>query len=135
MIQPMISSALYLRKPHAQIVMNTVSALLAASALLGLALGLYFRWPAILISAPILAIFSTTVLRNEGFDVPEGIAIIVVCLTVNQVAYWIGGTWLLAVRRADGASLPQDPPDDESGENGHGDVGRQNEYQKQAPPR
>jgi hypothetical protein len=27
-------------------------------------------------------------------------------LRFNQVAYWIGGTWLLAVRRADGASLP-----------------------------
>jgi hypothetical protein len=87
-------------------------------------LGLYFSWIAILVSVPILAVFSATMLQNEGFAVLAGIAIIVVCLTANQFAYWVGVTWLLAVRRTAGASLPQDQPDDEPGENGHGDIGR-----------
>jgi hypothetical protein len=115
--------------------MNTILALIAVSALVGLVLGLYFSWIAILVSVPILAIFSATILQNEGFAVLAGIAIIVVCLTANQVAYWVGVTWLLAVRRTAGASLPQDQPDDEPGENGHGDIGRQNEHQEKTPPR
>jgi hypothetical protein len=114
---------------------NTILALLAVSALVGLVLGLYFSWIAVLVSGPILAIFSATVLQNEGIDALTGTAIIVVCLTVNQGAYWIGVTWLLAVRRAAGASLPQDQPNDEPSESGHGDIGRQNEYQEQTPPR
>jgi hypothetical protein len=115
--------------------MNTILALLAVSALVGLVLGLYFSWIAILVSGPILAIVSATILQNEGFDALTGIAIIVVCLTVNQVAYWIGVTWLLAIRRTDKASLPQDQPNDEPRESSHGDIGRQNEYQEQTPPR
>jgi uncharacterized membrane protein len=115
--------------------MNTILALIAVSALAGLVLGLYFSCIAILVSVPILAIFSATVLQNEGFDALTGIAIIVVCLTVNQGAYWIGVTWSLAIRRTAGASLPQDQPNDEPSESCHGDIGRQNEYQEQTPPR
>jgi hypothetical protein len=114
---------------------NFILALVAVSALLGLALGLYFSWIAILVSGPILGIFSATVLQNERFDALTGIAIIVVCLTVNQLAYWIGVTWLLAVRRTAGASLPQDQPNDDPSKRGHGDIGRQDEYQEQTPPR
>jgi hypothetical protein len=33
---------------------------------------------------------TATVLQNEGFGFLAGIAIIVVCLTVNQIAYLIG---------------------------------------------
>jgi hypothetical protein len=85
---------------------NFILTLLAVSALLGLASGLYFSWIAILVSAPILAIFSATVSQSEGFDALTGIAIVVVCLTVNQGAYLIGVTWLLDVCRTDEPSLP-----------------------------
>jgi hypothetical protein len=37
-----------------------------------------------------LAIVSAVVLQKEGIDALPGIAVIVVCLTVNQVAYLIG---------------------------------------------
>jgi hypothetical protein len=89
----------------AQIVMNAILALIAVGALVGLVLGRYFSWIAILVSVPILAIFSAMVLQNEGFDVLTGIAIIVVCLTVNQVAYWTGLMWLLAARQTDKALM------------------------------
>jgi len=70
--------------------MNTIMGLLAVSALAGFALGLYFRWPAIIASGLILAIFAAVVLQNEGFGFLAGIAIIVACLSVNQIAYLIG---------------------------------------------
>jgi hypothetical protein len=38
----------------------------------------------------VLAIVSATLLQKEGFGFLAGIAIIVVCLTVNQIAYLIG---------------------------------------------
>jgi hypothetical protein len=37
-----------------------------------------------------LAIVSAVVLQKEGIDALPGIVVIVVCLTVNQVAYLIG---------------------------------------------
>jgi hypothetical protein len=70
--------------------MNT--ALLAVSAFVGLVLGFYFSWRAILVSGLILAIVAATVLQWEGFGALAGIAIIVACLTVNQIAYLIGVT-------------------------------------------
>jgi hypothetical protein len=75
---------------EALIVMNAVFALLAVSAIAGLVLGLYFSWIAILASGLVLAFVSAVVLQKEGFEALAGIAIIVVCLTVNQVAYLIG---------------------------------------------
>ena len=70
--------------------MNAVLVLLTVSALVGFVLGAYFQWPAILVSGLILAMLAAMVLQNEGFDFIAGIAIIVVCLTVNQIAYLIG---------------------------------------------
>jgi hypothetical protein len=70
--------------------MNAIFVLLAVSAILGLVLGLRFSWPAILGSGLVLAIISATILQKAGWGFLEGIAIIVVCLTVNQVAYLIG---------------------------------------------
>jgi len=69
--------------------MNAILALLAVSALVGLALGFYFRWYAIVVSGLILAILGATVLQNDGFGFRAGIAVIVACLTINQVAYMI----------------------------------------------
>jgi len=70
--------------------MNAILVLLTVSALVGFVLGVYFRWAAILVSGLILAMLAAMVLQNEGFDFLAGIAIIVVCLTVNQIAYLIG---------------------------------------------
>jgi len=70
--------------------MTSVLVLLAASALVGLILGLHCSWLAVGVSGLMLAIVSAVVLQKEGFDALPGIAIIVVCLTVNQVAYLIG---------------------------------------------
>ena len=70
--------------------MNAIFVLLAMSAILGLALGLRFSWPAILASGLVLAIVSAAILQKAGFGYLEGIAIIVVCLTINQIAYLIG---------------------------------------------
>jgi hypothetical protein len=72
--------------------MNAILALLALSTLGGLISGLYFSSIVILASEPILALLSAMVLQNEGFGFRTGIAIIAVCLTVNQIAYWIGVT-------------------------------------------
>jgi hypothetical protein len=77
--------------------MNAILALLAISAVVGLVLGRCFSWIAILISGPIIAFLSATVLQNQDFGIGAGIAISVVCLAVNQIAFWIGVT--LATRR------------------------------------
>jgi hypothetical protein len=70
--------------------MEVVFVLLAVSAIGGLVLGFYFSWMAILASGLVLAIVSATLLQKEGFGFLAGIAIIVVCLTVNQITYLIG---------------------------------------------
>jgi hypothetical protein len=69
--------------------------LLALSAATGLAVGA--SWFAILISSVGLAVLSAVVLQVAGFDAISGIAIIVACLTVNQLAYFLGV--MLANRR------------------------------------
>ena len=70
--------------------MTAILVLLTVSALVGFVLGAHFRWVAILVSGLILATLAARVLQNEGFEFLAGIAIIVVCLTVNQLAYLIG---------------------------------------------
>jgi hypothetical protein len=71
--------------------MNAVFILLVLSAIVGFALGFLFSWIAILVSGLVLAFLSAAVLQNEDFGFLAGIAIIVICLTVNQVFYLIGG--------------------------------------------
>jgi hypothetical protein len=75
--------------------------LLALSAATGLAIGTSFSWFAILISSIGLAVLSAVVLQIGGFGALSGIAIIVACLTVNQLAYFLGVT--LANRGSKGA--------------------------------
>jgi hypothetical protein len=72
--------------------MNAVLILLAVSAILGLVLGFYFSWRAILVSGLVLAFLSAAVLQSDGFGFLAGIGTIVICLTVNQMAYLIGVT-------------------------------------------
>jgi hypothetical protein len=78
--------------------MTAAFVLLALSAAIGLALGTSFSWLAILVSSVALAGLSAAVLRIAGFSALSGIAIIVVCLTVNQLAY------VLRVTLANGGS-------------------------------
>jgi hypothetical protein len=70
--------------------MTAAFVLLALSAATGLALGTSFSWFAILICSMVLAALSAAVLQIEGFGALSGIAIIVACLTLNQVAYAMG---------------------------------------------
>ena len=71
-------------------VMNAVFVLLTVSATVGLVLGCYFPWISVLASGLGLAIVSAMVLLKLGVGLLAGIAIIVACLTLNQVAYLIG---------------------------------------------
>src|ERR1700722_13271194 len=76
----------------ARIVMTAIFALLVVSAVLGLisGLGLRFAWTAFLVSGFVLVLVSVAILQRAGFDFLEGITIIVICLTLNQVACLIG---------------------------------------------
>ena len=81
--------------------MSAAFILLTLSAATGLALGMLFSWLAIAASSIGLAILSAAVLQITGFGALSGIAIIVACLTVNQLAYAAGV--VLANRRSEGA--------------------------------
>jgi hypothetical protein len=71
--------------------MNAIFAVLAASAILGFVLGLFFSWVAILVSGLALALLLVAkLLQDESFGFVAGITAIVVCLTVHQIAYLIG---------------------------------------------
>jgi hypothetical protein len=98
--------------------MNAILILLAVSSLLGLVLGFYFSWLAIGVSGLVLAFLSAVVLQHEGFGSLAGIAIIVACLTVNQIAYLIGVT---SVNRGD-RSLPHGQPNNHPGEHSHNHI-------------
>jgi hypothetical protein len=69
--------------------MNAVIVLLALSAFRGFALR-SFAWFAIGISGLVLAVVSSAALHIQGFGAVPGIAFVVACLTVNQIAYLIG---------------------------------------------
>jgi hypothetical protein len=71
--------------------MTVVIVLLALSAGTGLALGASFNWYAIPISSLPLALLSAVVLQIEGFGALSGIALVVACLTLSQIAYVIMG--------------------------------------------
>ena len=72
--------------------MNAIMGLLAVSALAGLVLGFYFELAALAVSGLILSISAAMILQKEDFDFPEGVGIIFVVLTVNQIAYLVGAT-------------------------------------------
>ena len=69
--------------------MDAVIVLLALSAVTGFALG-SFSWLAIAIWGAALAVVSSAALHIQGISALPGIAIVVACLTVNQVAYLVG---------------------------------------------
>jgi hypothetical protein len=76
--------------------MTAIILLLALSALIGFVLGTSFSWFAIAASSIGIAFLSSAILQVQGFSWPwlPGIAVVVACLTVNQMAYLAG-----AVRR------------------------------------
>jgi hypothetical protein len=67
--------------------MTAVILLLAISALIGFALGASFSWFAIAASSTGIALLSSAILQIQGFGALPGIAIVVACLTINQMAY------------------------------------------------
>jgi hypothetical protein len=109
--------------------MNAVFVLLVLSAIVGLVLGFFFSWIAILVSGLVLAVLSATVLQNEDFGFLAGIAIIVICLTVNQVSYLIGE--MLA--RGPQDPLAHDRLNDDPGENSQHHVSREQKQNEQPP--
>jgi hypothetical protein len=73
-------------------VMSVIMGLLVVSALAGLVLGFYFELAALAVSGLILSISAAMILQKEDFGFPEGVGIIFVVLTVNQIAYLVGAT-------------------------------------------
>jgi hypothetical protein len=69
--------------------MKAVIILLALSAVAGFALG-SCSWFAIGISALVLAVLASAALHVQEFAALPGIALVVACLTVNQIAYLAG---------------------------------------------
>jgi hypothetical protein len=67
--------------------MAVISMLLALSALIGFGLGTSFRWPTIAASSAGIAVFSSAILQIQGFHALAGIATVVACLIVHQMAY------------------------------------------------
>jgi hypothetical protein len=67
--------------------MSAVAILLTLSAIIGFALGRSLSWLAVGIAGFLLAVLSSAVLHKQGFGALSGIAIIVACLTINQVSY------------------------------------------------
>ena len=80
--------------------MSVIMGLLLVSALAGLVLGFYFGLAALVaalvaalaVSGLILSISAALILQKEDFGFLEGIAIIALGLTVNQIAYLMGAT-------------------------------------------
>jgi hypothetical protein len=72
--------------------MNTVFILLTLSALIGFALGKSFSWPAAAAASIGIALLSSVTLQIQGFGAVSGIATVVTCLTLSQIAY-LGGGW------------------------------------------
>ena len=95
--------------------MSAAFILLVLSAATGLALGMLFSWFAIAASSIGLAVLSSAILQIQGFDALPGIAIVVACLTVNQIAYLAG-----AFRRP--SRLSQKEADNEPSQRRHNDI-------------
>jgi hypothetical protein len=69
--------------------MSALVALLSLSALIGFALGNSFSWVAIAASSAGIAVLSSAILQTQGFGALPGIALVVACLTINQIAYLV----------------------------------------------
>ena len=107
---------------------------LAASTLLGLAVGLRFRVWANVVVAPIIAFGSAIALAAHGFRFFEGVLITVACLVASQAAYLVGT--FLASRTDVMDDLADDVLDDQPGETREHGVGdKQKQERHDQPPR
>lgn len=102
--------------------MTTVLLLLLASAITGLATGLFFRVWALSLVSPATAILAATVLQTSGFGFWTGIPIVVGCLVTGQLAY-LAATFHLHR----GKLSMQDEIDGEPGEHRHRHIEEENE--------
>ena len=69
---------------------GAVIILFTLSGLIGRALGTSFSWLAIAAASVGLAVLSSVVLQIQGFGALPGTAIVVACLSVNQMCYLAG---------------------------------------------
>jgi len=67
--------------------MSAALILLALSAVIGLALGMLFSWPAIAAASVGIAVLSSAILQIQSVGALPGIAIVVACLVVSQMGY------------------------------------------------
>jgi hypothetical protein len=104
---------------------SSVILLSTLSLLIGFALG-RFSWHAIAISSGALALLSSVALHNEGFGALGGIAIIFLCLTLNQLAYLAR---IVVVHRR----LLQKPVDEHPGEHRDCYIGRKDQPEQSSP--
>ncbi len=102
--------------------MTTALGLLFASAIVGLATGLYFRVWALLLVSPATAIFAAFVLQLSDFGFWTGVSIIIGSLTAGQLAYVAG-----AVLLNRGELSAQDDVDSAPGQNRQHGVRDENE--------
>jgi hypothetical protein len=107
---------------------------LAASALLGLAIGLVFQVWANMIVAPLIAVVSAIALASHGFGFSEGVLVTVACLVVSQVGYFVG---VLLESRAGVANFLADDVFDDAPDNNreHDVTGEQEEERREHPSR
>jgi hypothetical protein len=111
---------------HAAVsVMSSVILLSTLSVVVGLALG-RFSWHAIAISGGALALLSSVILHKEGFGALGGIAVIFLCLTLNQFAYLAG---IVVVHRG----LLQKPVNEHPGEHRDRHIGRKDQPEQGSP--
>jgi hypothetical protein len=108
--------------------MNAVIVLLALSALIGFALGASFSWVAIMISSAVIAATSVAALSVQDFGALSGIATIVACLSINQMAYLAG-----AARRSNG--LFQKQADKEPSQRRDSDIAGKHHKEQKYPSR
>ena len=106
--------------------MTAVIVLLALSALMGFVLGASCSWHAIAASSTGIAVLSSAILQIQGFGAVPGIAVVVACLTANQMAYLAG-----AFGRSSG--LFQKQADEEPSQRRYKDVAGKPHQQQKAP--
>jgi len=100
--------------------MNGVWVVLAASALLGLAIGLVFRvWAMILISL-IIASASAIIANLHGYGLTEGVLTVIACLFVSQATYLVAT--FMAPPREETRLVTDDVTEDDSAINHARDV-------------
>lgn len=116
--------------------MSVIAVFIAVSAFGGLALGLFRSWWGFLaISGLILAIAAAIALQSRGFYFFEGVAIIVVCLSINQIFYLIGMALITRAWEDPKSSLTGDQPDDHPSESTQKNITGEHKQHDETPPR